>query len=238
MTSHLKILADKTCLRIEYAATMLWFGLESWIWIRWIAQNGRSPLTTFLSIRYAKVGCIHKYPMMVWTHQLSCCENSILLSVFNSHLFLSSSSMPRPLAYRHSLPLSNRYCMAILKTCNEVLFFVSVIPSEIRRFKFKVSWLCDDDIAAENLRHKSFSTSRYDSHLFVLSKDFTFKNWSYIDCLPRVGWWFVDGDGYRSKKPINVSNVPFPIFSARRFPVWKWRTPRLYMFRLCGSPVS
>jgi hypothetical protein len=29
---------------------------------------------------------------------------------------------------------------------------------------------------------------------------------------------------YRSKEPINVSNVPFHIFFARRFPVWKRRT--------------
>jgi hypothetical protein len=84
---------------------------------------------------------------------------------FNSHLFSSSSSMPRPLAYRHSLPLSNRYCMVVLKTCNEFMFFISVIPSEIRRFKFTVSWPCDAHSAAENLRCKRFSTSRYDSPL-------------------------------------------------------------------------
>jgi hypothetical protein len=45
-------------------------------------KKGNSPLTIFLLIRYGKVVCIHKYPMMVWIHQLSCCENSILLSVF------------------------------------------------------------------------------------------------------------------------------------------------------------
>jgi hypothetical protein len=45
-------------------------------------------------IRYGKFGCIHKYPIMVWAHQLSCFENFILLSVFNSHLIPSSSSMP------------------------------------------------------------------------------------------------------------------------------------------------
>jgi hypothetical protein len=62
----------------------------------------------------------------------------------------------------------------VLKTCNEVMFFISVIPSEIRRFKFTVSWLCDDHIAADNLRRKWSSTSRYDSHLSVLSKNLQF----------------------------------------------------------------
>jgi hypothetical protein len=62
--------------------------------------------------------------------------------------------------------------MVVLKTCNEVLFFISVISSEIRRFKFTVSWLCDDHTAADNLRRKIFSTSRYDSPLSVLSKDY------------------------------------------------------------------
>jgi hypothetical protein len=82
--------------------------------------------------------------------------------------------MPRPLAYRHSLPLSNRYCMVVLKTCNEVMFFISVMPSEIRRYKCTLSSLCDDHIAAEDLRRKWSSTSRYDSHLSVLSKDHSF----------------------------------------------------------------
>jgi hypothetical protein len=152
------------------------------------------PLTTFLLIRYGEVRCIHKYPMMVWTHQLLCCESSVLLSVFNSHLFLSSSSMPRPLAYRHSLPLSNRYYVVVLKSCNEVMFFISVIPSEIRRFKFTVSWLCDDHIAADNLRRKRSSTSRYDSPLFVLSKDYSFQ---------RLTWYWLPpasvNDSHRSE---------------------------------------
>jgi hypothetical protein len=29
------------------------------------------------------------------------------------------------------------------------MFFISAVPSEIRRFKFKVSWLCDAHIAAD-----------------------------------------------------------------------------------------
>jgi hypothetical protein len=56
--------------------------------------------------------------------------------------------MSRLLAYRYPLHLSNQYYMVVLETCNEVMFFISVIPSEIRRFKFTVSWLCDDHTAA------------------------------------------------------------------------------------------
>jgi hypothetical protein len=52
------------------------------------------------------------------------------------------------------------------------MFFISLIPSEIRRFKFTVSWLCDDHIALKNLCRERFSTSRYDSALSVLSKDY------------------------------------------------------------------
>jgi hypothetical protein len=42
------------------------------------------------------------------------------------------------------------------------MFFVSVIPSEIRRFKFMVSWLCDDHVAADSLvvkrpRHRAMT---------------------------------------------------------------------------------
>jgi hypothetical protein len=46
--------------------------------------------------------------------------------------------------------------MVVLKTSNEVVFFISVIPSGISRFKFKVSRLCDDYIAADNLRRKRY----------------------------------------------------------------------------------
>jgi hypothetical protein len=58
--------------------------------------------------------------------------------------------------------------MVVLKTCNEVSFFISVKPFDLRPFKFAVSWLCDDHIAAEILRRKRSSTSRYNSHLSVL----------------------------------------------------------------------
>jgi hypothetical protein len=50
------------------------------------------------------------------------------------------------------------------------MFFLSVLLSEIRRFKFTVSWLCDDHTAAD-----SFSITRYDSPLSALSKDYIFQ---------------------------------------------------------------
>jgi hypothetical protein len=55
------------------------------------------------------------------------------------------------------------------------MFFISVIPYKIRRFKFTVSWLCDDHTAADNRRREAFSTSRYDSTLSVLSMDYSFE---------------------------------------------------------------
>jgi hypothetical protein len=112
-----------------------------------LAQNGSLALGTVLLIRYGKVGCIHKYPMVIWTHQLSCCESSILLSVLNLYLSVEFQYAQAVDVSTFS-SLSNRYCMVVLKACNEVMFVISVIPSEIRRFKFTVSWLCDDLIAA------------------------------------------------------------------------------------------
>jgi hypothetical protein len=66
--------------------------------------------------------------------------------------------------------------MVVLKTCNEVMFFISVMPSEICRFKFKVSWLCGDQIAADSLRGEAFSTSRYDSPHFRAVEGRQFSN--------------------------------------------------------------
>jgi hypothetical protein len=92
------------------------------------------------------------------------------------------------LAYRRSLPLSNRYCMVVLKTCNEVMFSISVIPSEIRRFKFTVSWLCDDHIAAK----KTFVV-RGPRHFAMTAtspccrRTTVFKDWRNIDYLPLIG---------------------------------------------------
>jgi hypothetical protein len=146
-----------------------------------------------------------------WSRPINFCAAKVLILLsFFSHLFPSSSGMPRPLAYRHCLFLSYRYCMVVLKTCNEVLFFISVMPSELRRFEFALIWLCDDNTVADNLRRKIFSTSRYDSPLSGLSTDYSFQR----DCLPLIGRQFADGDGYRSKEPIIVSKLHFP-FSPR-----------------------
>jgi hypothetical protein len=94
------------------------------------------------------------------------------------------------------------------------MFFISVIPPEIRRFKFTVSWLRDDHIAAETFvlkrpRHRAMTTPSSRCR-----RSTVFNDWRYIDCLPRVGRRFADGDGYRSKEPIKVSNVPFPFLRA------------------------
>jgi hypothetical protein len=65
--------------------------------------------------------------------------------------------------------------IAIWKTCIEATFFISTMPYERRRFKFTVSWLCDDHIAASTFVVKGFSTKRYDSPLSTLSKDYNFQ---------------------------------------------------------------
>jgi hypothetical protein len=175
--------------------------------------------------------------MMVWTHQLSCCEINVL-PVFNSRFFPSSCSMPRPSAYRYFSSLSYRCCTVVLKICKKVIFFIFVMPSETRRFKFTASWLCDDHTAAEQIVLRRSQHRAITAPSPRCRRTTVFKDLRYIYCLTRTGWRFADGGGYQPKEPINVSGVRFPIFFARRFPVWKRRTPLLYMFRLCGSPVS
>jgi hypothetical protein len=44
---------------------------------------------------------------------------------------------------------------------NEVMFFISLMPSEICWPKFKVSWLCDDNIVADTFLVKWISRTRY-----------------------------------------------------------------------------
>jgi hypothetical protein len=119
---------------------------------------------------YGKVGCMHKYPMMVWTHQLTCREISIILSVFISFIFPSCSSMPRLLAYRQSHLLTNRYNTVILSTYNEVMLLISVMPFEKRRFKFAVSFQWWRPRWSRHLRRERFSTTRHYSPLSTLSK--------------------------------------------------------------------
>jgi hypothetical protein len=65
--------------------------------------------------------------------------------------------------------------MTLFYTCNDVMFVTSVMPSELRRFEFTVSWLCDDHIAANTFVMKGVSTTRYDSPLSALSKDYSFQ---------------------------------------------------------------
>jgi hypothetical protein len=47
--------------------------------------------------------------------------------------------------------------------------------SEMSWFKFTVSLLCDDYIAAETFIVKVLSTARYDSSLSALSEDYSFQ---------------------------------------------------------------
>jgi hypothetical protein len=84
--------------------------------------------------------------------------------------------------------------MVVLKTIYEVMFFKSVIPSEVRQFKFKLSWLCDDHAAADRLRRKTFSTMRYDSHLSMLSQDYSFQRLT-VYLLPPASWLTIRGWG-------------------------------------------
>jgi hypothetical protein len=97
--------------------------------------------------------------------------------------------------------------------------------------------LCDDHISAGNFVVER-SRKRYERPSPRPRRTRVFKDLHHIDCLARVGWRFADGDGYRSKEPIKVSNIPFPILSARRFPVWKRRSPLLNLFRLFASPCK
>jgi hypothetical protein len=101
-----------------------------------------------------------------------------------------------------------------------------------------VSWLCDDHTATESVVVAGSLQRAMTAYSPRCRRTIFFKDCHDIDWLARVGWRFADGDGYQSNEPMKLINVPFPIFSAQRFPGWEWRTPLLYMFRLFGSPVS
>jgi hypothetical protein len=65
--------------------------------------------------------------------------------------------------------------------------FISVIPSEIRRIKFTVSWLCDDHTAAgifvvKGSRHRAMTATSP-----CCRRTTVFKGWRNTDCLPRGG---------------------------------------------------
>jgi hypothetical protein len=118
-----------------------------------------------------------------------------------------------------------------LNTFNEVMFFISVLPSEIRRLKFQVSWLCNDRTAAETFVVNGSRQRAMSAPPTRCRRTTDFEDWRYIDCLPRVGWRFADGDGYRSKEPTNLPNASSPIFSEQRLSVWKRRIHLLYELR-------
>jgi hypothetical protein len=193
-------------------------------------SNDRSPLTTFLLIRYGKVGYTHKYPSMVWTHPFTCCESSNFNSVFNSYILPSSLSKPRQLAFRQLYPLSNWYSTVVLKTCNGVMFFVVVVPSKVCRFKFSLSWLCDDHIAADTFVMKGSRQHAMTAPSPRCRRTTDFKDWRYINCFPRAGWRFADGDGYRSEEPINLSKYPILAFSQRSGFLCEIGTPLFFEF--------
>jgi hypothetical protein len=64
--------------------------------------------------------------------------------------------------------------MVVLKSCNEIVLLISEMPSEMRRFKFAVSWPCDDHIAAGTFVVKGSRQRRYDP-ISALSKDYSFQ---------------------------------------------------------------
>jgi hypothetical protein len=146
--------------------------------------------------------------------------------------------MPRPLAYRHSLPspidVAWSFWKPVTKSCSSYpLYRLKYVGLNSRWVSYVTTTLQLKIFVLKRSRHRAMTAPSPRCR-----KTTVFKYWRTIHCIPQVGRRFGDGDGYRSKGPINVSNVPFPIFFAQRFPVWKWRIHLLYMFRLCGSPVS
>jgi hypothetical protein len=127
--------------------------------------------------------------------------------LFLNHTFPSSSSMPRPLAYRHSLlsliDVARSFWKPVTKSCS------SHVGLNSRWVGNVTTTLQLKTFVLKRPRHRAMTAL---SPRCQRTK--AFKDWRFINCLPRVGWRFADGDGYRSKEPINVSNVPFP-FSPR-----------------------
>jgi hypothetical protein len=104
--------------------------------------------------------------------------------VLSFFLFSMHTSFHRvPVCLSHNYPqrlrLFNQHHTVVLKTCNKILFFTSAVPSEIRRYKFTVSLLCDDQ-TCWNLRRERSSTTRY-------WRTKVFNDWHLIGCPPRVG---------------------------------------------------
>jgi hypothetical protein len=122
--------------------------------------------------------------------------------------------MPRLLAYRRYPLLSSRDFMVTLKTCIEVVFFISEIPvKKKRRLKYTVSWLSDDHIADVTFDVKGFR-QRAMTALFPCCRRITifFRMALYIFCLLRDGWQFADGGenrGPRSRYTCQIFHFPF-----------------------------
>jgi hypothetical protein len=139
--------------------------------------------------------------MMVWTNQFSCCESSILHSVFNLYRILSSSSVPRPLAYRHSLPHSNRYCIAVLKSETKSSF--SYPQYRLKYVGLNSRWV---GYVTTTLQLKTFverfSTSRYDSPISILPKDYSFHILTLCES-PPASWSTIRGWGRLSVQGVD-----------------------------------
>jgi hypothetical protein len=170
---------------------------------------------------------------MVWTNHVLCCDRSILRSVFNLYLFLSSSVGVSKIYTLFPIDITRSFWKPVKNLCSS-----SVMPSDLRRYKLTVSWLCDDHIAADTFVVKGFRQRASTAPSPLCRKTTVFKYWRYVGCLQRAGLQLADGDGYRSKEPINMAKFSISHSPSTAIHVRKRRTPLLNMYRLCGSPVS
>jgi hypothetical protein len=83
-----------------------------------------------------------------------------------------------------------------------------IIPFEIRRLKFKVSWLYEDHIAAGTFVMKGSRQRALTAPSLRCRRTIVFKDWNDADRLPQVGWRFADGNGYRSSEPMDMPSAP------------------------------
>jgi hypothetical protein len=103
------------------------------------------------------------------------------------------------------------------------------IHSELAKWRQHCSW---------NIRRKRSSRTLWQPPFHAVEGLQFLKEWSDIKCLPRDGWRFADGDGYRSKEPINAPNILLFHYHHTAVSLGKRRIPLLNMFQLRGSPVS
>jgi hypothetical protein len=145
---------------------------------------------------------------MVWTHQLLCCESSILISVLIYISFRWVFSFHRCLRIDRLLWLPIKITRLFWEPVTNFSFFASVMPSEIRRFKLMARWLCDNSIVSGtfvvNGPQKRATTALL---RFVQGPQIS----KVVKILTSPVRW----NGHRSKEPINVSNIPFPLFCLR-----------------------